>query len=525
MPQKIASNSDASVEITSLTVNDLISEADDHGVYDLLGIGFGPASLAVAIAIYDILEQRALIGSTSFSPKVRFVERQSTFGWHPGMLLPGTKMQISFIKDLATIRNPQSHFTFLNYLKEHNRLVQFSNLDTFLPLRIEFEDYLKWSAYHFGDFVQYSQEVISVKPLKTNGNKKVDCLEVTSRNLEDGAITVQRGRNVIIAVGGRPSIPVILPQNHDKILHSSEYNYRIESVLPNKDDKYSIAVVGAGQSAAEIFNDLQSRYPNAKTRLLLRDTALRPSDDSPFVNEVFNPEAVDEFYSTDPSLRKAQLKVNKATNYSVVRLNLLERIYEDQYHQRLQDPDPENWQHQILPSREIVKFTDSVNDKQLELTTRTLNGPDEGTIETHSVDAIILATGYIRDVHNKMLEQCKDINAASDGSWEAERDYKVKLNRDLVEDDVQIYLQGCNEQTHGLADTLLSILATRGGEIVDSVFGQAIQEADSRDLVDRRARDGRIVGATWKLYPERKEAAVNGTTRDDSIALSALAQA
>jgi L-ornithine N5-oxygenase len=32
-------------------------------------------------------------------------------------------------------------------------------------------------------------------------------------------------------------------------------------------------------------------------------------------------------------------------------------------------------------------------------------------------------------------------------------------------------LQGCNESTHGLSDTLLSILATRGGEMVNSIFG------------------------------------------------------
>jgi hypothetical protein len=40
-------------------------------------------------------------------------------------------------------------------------------------------------------------------------------------------------------------------------------------------------VVGGGQSAAEIFNDLWTRFPDAEVTLLLRDSALRPSDDSP----------------------------------------------------------------------------------------------------------------------------------------------------------------------------------------------------------------------------------------------------
>ncbi|KAK5940434.1 hypothetical protein PMZ80_006849 [Knufia obscura] len=505
--------------MTSLTTTDLLSQTRTDAVHDLLSIGFGPASLAIAVAIYDILEQRALTGSTSFTPKVRFLERQSAFGWHAGMLLPGTKMQISFIKDLATMRNPKSRFTFLNYLKEHNRLAQFANLDTFLPFRVEFEDYLKWSACHFSDLVEYSQDVTSVKPLKLDGSQKFNCLEVTSKDVSTGATSVQHARNIVIAIGGRPSIPSVFPRGHERIIHSSRYNLHISSVLPNKDKAYSIAVIGAGQSAAEVFNDLQSRYPNSKNLLLMRDTALRPSDDSPFVNEVFNPEVVDEFYSTAPDVRSAQLKGNKATNYSVVRLGLLEQIYEDQYQQRMQNPDPDTWHHRILPSREVVEVTDLPQNKRLNLTVKNFSSQACKAKETYSVDAVILATGYVRDVHNEMLKECQAINGSRDGAWISERDYKVKLDRDFVEDDVQIYLQGCNEQTHGLSDTLLSILATRGGEIVDSVFGGAILEADTRDLVNASSSDmSGPLGPLWKLSPNAKEDASSKRKRAASSA-------
>jgi L-ornithine N5-oxygenase len=40
-----------------------------------------------------------------------------------------------------------------------------------------------------------------------------------------------------------------------------------------------------------------------------------------------------------------------------------------------------------------------------------------------------------------------------------------------------IWLQGCNEKTHGLSDSLLSVLAVRGGEIVASVFGEQLAGA------------------------------------------------
>jgi lysine/ornithine N-monooxygenase len=43
----------------------------------------------------------------------------------------------------------------------------------------------------------------------------------------------------------------------------------------------NFVVVGSGQSAAEIFDDLWNRFSEAKVTLVIRGAALRPSDDSP----------------------------------------------------------------------------------------------------------------------------------------------------------------------------------------------------------------------------------------------------
>ncbi|RMZ81203.1 hypothetical protein DV737_g2688, partial [Chaetothyriales sp. CBS 132003] len=434
-------------------------------MYDLVCVGFGPASLAIAIAL-DEMKGAFVEGQ----PRVRFVERQSQFRWHNGMLLPGTKMQISFLKDLASQRNPCSHFTFLNYLKEHDRLVQFSNLDTFLPSRLEFEDYLSWAASHFHEAVDYGEEVQHVLPVHGADQAVYDWLEVRSKNVQSGQVKVRRCKKVLIAVGGRAVRPAVFPNNHASILHSSEYSYGIGRVLPVPERPYTIAVVGSGQSAAEVFNDLQSRFPNASTRLILRDTALRPSDDSPFVNEIFNPEAVDSFYAQPKEARERQLAKDKGTNYSVVRLELIEQIYEQQYLQSIRQPDRSKWQHQILASREVVEVADSPHDKRLELTLRSLDASQGRQKDTLVVDAVVLATGYQRNAHVDMLKDCQPINASKDGHWQAQRDYSVPLDRSLVGPDVGIWLQGSNESTHGLSDTLLSILATRSGELVQTMF-------------------------------------------------------
>jgi L-ornithine N5-oxygenase len=54
-----------------------------------------------------------------------------------------------------------------------------------------------------------------------------------------------------------------------------------KELLKDHNAPYSVAVIGNGQSAAEIFDFLHANYPNARTRMLIKGGALRPSDDSP----------------------------------------------------------------------------------------------------------------------------------------------------------------------------------------------------------------------------------------------------
>lgn len=264
---------------SSLRGTHLRSQVDERTPHDLIGIGFGPANLALAIALEESLSDGATV-----SPKVRFLERQESFGWHEGMLLPSTKMQISFLKDLATMRNPCSPFTFLNYLHQKKRLVGFSNLGTFLPRRTEYADYMRWCAEPFGAVVDYGQDVVSVHPVTHGG--KVTSLVVEVQDWRTREMRKLYAKKAVIAVGGRPSIPAPLPSSDPRVIHSSCYLKRIHRALPNKATPYTVAIIGGGQSAAEVFNDLQSRYPNARTRLVLKGSALRPSDDSPLYVQV-----------------------------------------------------------------------------------------------------------------------------------------------------------------------------------------------------------------------------------------------
>ncbi|EFX05810.1 L-ornithine n5-oxygenase [Grosmannia clavigera kw1407] len=508
-----------------------LQPADDDAVQDLVCVGFGPASLAVAIALHDSLEA----GSPTLAedrplPKVLFLEKQEQFAWHAGMLLPGAKMQISFVKDLATLRDPRSAFTFINYLHCNGRLVEFTNLNTFLPARAEYEDYLRWCASFFEDTVRYSTEVDSVEADQDgqddqNSKSPVTIFRVTAYD-RNGNRQVFRARNVLLATGGRPSLPACLPANNPRIIHSSQYAHLVPAILTNASAPYRVAVVGAGQSAAEIFNNIQGLYPNSKTYLVMRQQFLKPSDDSPFVNSIFNPSYIDELYPRPARYRQHLLADARATNYGVVRLELIETLYERMYHQRRTlGTDETKWPHRLLSSRRIagvepdekgsLRLLVEPDDEGEEATNGTSgnanghstkktnghtnghNGHTNGTnghpkTEELDVDLIIAATGYQRNAHLAMLRDLwpllpeKTAAQQTAEKWEVKedesdsptrilrvsRDYKVQFSAGSIADGSGVWLQGCNEGTHGLSDTLLSVLATRSGEIVESIFGR-----------------------------------------------------
>ncbi|KAI5859242.1 L-lysine 6-monooxygenase (NADPH-requiring)-domain-containing protein [Durotheca rogersii] len=502
-----APSSQQTGSVHQLNVSNLRRTSPEE-VHDLICVGFGPASLAVAVALHDAINHGSLpkSGDSSPSPKVLFLEKQDRFSWHSGMILPGTKMQISFIKDMASLRDPTSQFTFLNYLHRNDRLVEFTNLNTFLPARAEYEDYLRWCAGFFDDVVKYNTEVIAVAPVEVSDPAgSISTFTVTSRDVKSGTSTVHKARNVLIAIGGQPLLPKSLPADHPRVVHSSQYSHVVPNILSKPDSPYRVAIIGAGQSAAEIFNNIQTLYPNSKTFLVSRSEFLKPSDDSPFVNSIFNPSFVDALYQRSPEDRRFLLEDSRSTNYGVVRLELIERLYERMYDQKRElGSDARKWPHRILSATDVVSL-DAKGD-QLRLTVRPLgsgrytvcgwaeedakHGADE--TETLDVDLVIAATGYQRQSHLTILQgvagllpEIKESNGstASNGTAKASsagiqdralgvsRDYSVQFSPGKVSKGSGIWLQGCCEGTHGLSDTLLSVLAPRSGEIVKSIFG------------------------------------------------------
>jgi L-ornithine N5-monooxygenase len=193
----------------------------------------------------------------------------------------------------------------------------------------------------------------------------------------------------------------------------------------------------------------------------------------------------------------------RATNYGVVRLELIEELYETMYDQRREiGTDEKQWPHRILAGRQI-KSIEPRDDDSLELRVQSLEDvlaegfQDEE--EIFQADLVIAATGYQRTAHVDILRGAWDLlpkAAPTKGAelrkgiagWNVEteqgerklavgRDYKVRFAPGSVADDSGVWLQGCCEGTHGvslapcLRRVYLSILALT---LVHTVVGHLV---------------------------------------------------
>jgi L-ornithine N5-monooxygenase len=421
---------------------------------DVVGIGFGPANLALAIAIDEhnggCAPGRAL--------RAAFVERQAGFGWHRGMLLEGATMQVSFLKDLATQRDPGSRFTFLRYLHERGRLADFINRKSFFPTRIEFHDYLSWCAAPFADRVSYGSEAISVRPVTRNG--LVSALDVTVRHTDGrGGATrgVLRTRGLVLGTGLRPSLPEGISTG-EHVWHNRDLLFRTRELKRRPHRRF--VVVGAGQSAAECADHLHRTFPDAEVCAVFTRYGYSPADDSPFANRIFDPTAVDDFYDAPDEVKRSLLGYHGNTNYSVVDGELIEHLYRTVYEEKVAGTE----RLRILRTTALTAVEELADGARAVVTSLAT-----GERRALDCDAVVLATGYRARDPRELLGPLGDhVLTDHQGRLRVGRDHRL-LTRDHVR--AGLYLQGAaTEHTHGITSSLLSTLAVRAGEIRDSLL-------------------------------------------------------
>jgi L-ornithine N5-monooxygenase len=433
-------------------------------VYDVLGLGFGPSNLALAVAI----EEHNATSPPGQRISSGFLEMQPCFGWHRGMLIEDATMQVSFLKDLVTLRNPTSDFSFVNYLHEKGRLVDFLNQKTFFPLRIEFHDYFEWAAARLGHLVAYGAEVLAVEPV-AGEDGEIRYLDVVSRDPEHptdpGRTLTRRTRNLCVATGLEPHLPPGAALS-ERVLHTSQL--LTHTPAPGTPLRRAV-VVGAGQSAAEAVDHLHRTFPEAEVCSVFAKYGFTPADDSPLANRVFDPEAVDLFYAAPPGVKHSLLDYHRSTNYSVVDMDLIESLSATLYRERVQGRQ----RLRMMNVSRVREVADAGPDG-LRVTVESLPSGRREELET---DLLVYATGYRpRDVAALLGDVGKLCLRDEEDAVRVARDHRVATAGQLT---AGIYLQGGTEHTHGLTSTLLSHTAVRSGEILDSLLARLAPSACS----------------------------------------------
>lgn len=444
---------------------------DAQPVHDLIGIGFGPSNVAMAIALR---EHNARVGRQE-AVTAHFFEQQPRFGWHRGMLIDDATMQVSFLKDLVTLRNPSSEYSFLCYLQSKGRLIDFINHKNLFPLRVEFHDYFEWAASQVDDMVSYGHEVVGVAPVTRDG--VVEYLDVTVRS--GGGLEVHRARNLVIGTGLRPLMPEGVERG-DRVWHNSELLAKVDELEGTSPSRF--VVVGAGQSAAENVAYLHRRFPEAEVCAVFSRYGYSPADDSAFANRIFDPQAVDEYFSAPEDVKRRLMDYHGNTNYSVVDIDLIDDLYRQSY------------QEKVLGTERLrfLNISRLTGVKETEVGARaTVTSLVTGEETDLDADVVVFATGYSQADPTGLLGEVADRCARDDqGRVRVERDYRIATDPDLR---CGIYLQGGTEHTHGITSSLLSNTAIRVGEILDSLLGRGSGPAaeDARTLADDKGSAAR----------------------------------
>lgn len=443
MPQKLP-------ESQGIPADQAFSD-DRVPIYDIVGVGFGPSNLALAIAVTE--NNAGVVPADAVS--AIFLERQSSFGWHRGMLIDDATMQVSFLKDLVTLRNPASEFSFLCYLHRKGRLVDFINSKNLFPLRIEFHDYFEWAAARLDNLVAYDHEVVAVEPVTRDGEViRFDVVARTGVGAKD--VAVYRARNVVLSMGLEPNLPPGIVSS-ERIWHNYDLLRRVERLDDGTVERF--IVVGAGQSAAEVTAFLHRRFPQAEVCAVFSRFGYSPSDDSPFANQIFDPAAVGRFFLAPEEVKKMIMKYHANTNYSVVDIDLIEDLYRRVY------------QEKVLGTERLRVFNVSRLCEVVETETGvwvTIESLATGENIVLDSDVLACATGYRPVDPLPLLGElgalcCRD----EQGRLRVERDYRLVTDPPLV---CGLYLQGGTEHTHGITSSLLSNSAVRSAEILESII-------------------------------------------------------
>jgi lysine N6-hydroxylase len=420
------------------------------GPYDAIGVGIGPFNLSLA----------ALLAPTGFH--ARFFERNAEFQWHPGLLFPESTIQVSYLKDLVTLADPTSRYSFLAFLHAKKRFYRFINTGQARVHRLEFNQYLQWVAGQL-DNVEFGAEVRMVSLEADHFNVRLPDRTLSTTNL-------------VLGTGLVPNFPPwARPYLGRELFHSIDYLDHPVDVTGKL-----VAVVGGGQSGAEVvFHLLRDNERLPKQLLWISSRAnFLPLDESPFTNELFTPAYSDYFFGLSRERRDRLLGEQRLASDGVSEAllqRIYNRLYELEFFER-RDMGDGGWQGadrlaRLMPGQDVVDLRPGAPGCELVLRSRW------GEAQTARADIVVLATGFTYVLPEAMRPLADRLSWDQDG-------FPVRADYSIVWDgpaNLRIYAQDAARHMRGVADPNLSLMAWRSAIIANSLLGKTAYEVTSEN--------------------------------------------
>lgn len=401
-------------------------------ILDLVGIGVGPFNLSLA----------ALLDKTNLDYK--FFDFKKEFSWHSEILFKDSDMQTSFLKDLATSIDPTSKYTFLNYLVEEGLFHVFMNTERTNVSRKEFEKYCLWVSQKLAHRLEFSSSVDSVD---FDGEKFI-----VFSNLKRFY-----AKNLSVGTGLTPRVPECALNFVSKTFFHARSPELGKMDLANKD----VVVIGGGQTGLEIFkNAIDGKWQRPKSiKLVTGRIGLQPLDESPFSNEYFTPNYVNDFFDIDLSTKDDLVKAQKLTSDGNTP-QYLNALYKDLY--RIKYVEGDDLDFSILPSRRLEKV-DRIEDKHVLI----LENHFTNRLEEVRADIVILCTGFDVLVP-KALDPIKHkITFDHDARFIINKDFTIKWDGPKEN---KIFALNFSRHNHGISEPQTSLMAWRSGVVTNTIL-------------------------------------------------------
>lgn len=420
-----------------MTIVSPLARNSSPTVLDAVGIGIGPFNLSLA-ALSDGVDGLA----------TRFFDAKSLFSWHPGMMVDGAVLQVSFLADLVSLTDPTSRWSYLNYLRTTGRIYGFYLSEHTRISRREYSEYCAWVSRGL-DNCEFGKVVLGVEWIPEDA--------VFELLLDDGVGNLDRvrSRNVIIGVGTSPSVPTSFPGTGPNIIHSSDYLLHRDEIGGSE----RIAVVGSGQSGAEIVLDLLRNgvVDRGSISWITRSSAFAPMEQSKFGVEHFTPDYIRYFYGLSEDARD-DLVGDQWQLYKAASVETLNAIFDFMY---LHRPSIV-----LAPNVEVSwRPTDGLG-----------NGVTLGCMHRHSrvsrdlsFDRVVLATGYKPTPPPLGRSVLDALKLDSKGRFAISPDYRLVTDSSITG---SIFVQNAEVHTHGVGAPDLGLGAHRSAVIVNSISGR-----------------------------------------------------